>query len=482
MRTHSTVLEPEPSLRQRARRAAAADRRPAAGVLALQQSAGNRAVAQLLAQAGRTFDTDLSRTPVVTGSPEARALGVHAFTRAGGIHVAGSAAHLEGPAGRQLLGHELAHVVQQRQGRASGSVQARGLSVDPSMALEVEAERAGASFAAGIRADGALRTDPAAQLPGGDVTQMQLGWLWALVQQNPWLTAIGATAAVGIATWAYLQPQPKSLLNELPESLWWRLFIDKKHQAGGLTAYDKDQSPGYSASMMAAFKQELASESGPGKPIDMTAYTRLHDLVTSRLETEDNVRGLSSRDFGSKGEPPVSFPIAGKGKPAADIIDEKLNGVLLIRLFVEGTELGDGSRAICEFAAGRFYVLYPESEGSDFAEAALTRYYAEILKAQGETAKLTAIVKAIRALHVIHVFRDANGRLNIFVLLNKLLLQQGFRPVILPNGPEVFGGSYTIPELVLEVEAGMKAFGAAVTTAKQPAQTAQKQPALGLTS
>jgi hypothetical protein len=53
--------------------------------------------------------------------------------------------------------------------------------------------------------------------------------------------------------------------------------------------------------------------------------------------------------------------------------------------------------------------------------------------------------------------------------------------VILPNGPEVFGGSYTIPELVLEVEAGMKAFGAAVTTAKQPAQTAQKQPALGLT-
>jgi hypothetical protein len=73
-------------------------------------------------------------------------------------------------------------------------------------------------------------------------------------------------------------------------------------------------------------------------------------------------------------------------------------------------------------------------------------------------AKLRRIVKTIRALHVGHFFGDANGRLNIFLLLNKLLIEEGFSPAILPNNPDVFGGLKTLDGLVQDVLKGMELF------------------------
>ncbi len=56
-----------------------------------------------------------------------------------------------------------------------------------------------------------------------------------------------------------------------------------------------------------------------------------------------------------------------------------------------------------------------------------------------------------------HCFEDANGRLNIMLLLNRFLLEESLSPVILKD-PAVFGGALTLDELVNEVDAGIKRF------------------------
>jgi hypothetical protein len=54
--------------------------------------------------------------------------------------------------GGELLGHKLAHVVQQRQGRVQGMTQAKGLIVNDDRALEQEADKIGEQIVSGAGA------------------------------------------------------------------------------------------------------------------------------------------------------------------------------------------------------------------------------------------------------------------------------------------------------------------------------------------
>src|SRR5258706_196915 len=56
-------------------------------------------------------------------------------------------------AGQALIGHELAHVVQQRGGRVSASGQGKGAPIVDDHALEREADEQGAKAARGERVD-----------------------------------------------------------------------------------------------------------------------------------------------------------------------------------------------------------------------------------------------------------------------------------------------------------------------------------------
>ena len=62
-------------------------------------------------------------------------------------------------------------------------------------------------------------------------------------------------------------------------------------------------------------------------------------------------------------------------------------------------------------------------------------------------ANLGCIARLVRALHVGHYFHDANGRLNTMVLLNRLLVDCGFPPVLM-NRTDIFGGAFSEKELV----------------------------------
>ncbi len=99
----------------------------------------------ILAKMESAFGESFSAVRVHVG-PQAPRIGAIAFTTGNNIYFAPGRYQPETAQGQQLLGHELAHVVQQRQGRvrAGGS----GVYVVHDRALEAEADRLGARAAA----------------------------------------------------------------------------------------------------------------------------------------------------------------------------------------------------------------------------------------------------------------------------------------------------------------------------------------------
>lgn len=95
----------------------------------------------------RFFGTDFSSVRVHVG-PEAPAIGALAFTVGDTIVFAPGQYDPTSPRGQQVLGHELAHVVQQRAGRVRNPF-GSGLAVVQDHALEAEADRLGMRAAFG---------------------------------------------------------------------------------------------------------------------------------------------------------------------------------------------------------------------------------------------------------------------------------------------------------------------------------------------
>jgi hypothetical protein len=107
----------------------------------------------VLAGMEQAFGADLSSVRVHSASPEAAALGVRAFTRGTQVHLAPGQPQVASADGLALLGHELTHVVQQRQGRVTATTQALGHDINDDDALEREAEDLGRKAARGQRVD-----------------------------------------------------------------------------------------------------------------------------------------------------------------------------------------------------------------------------------------------------------------------------------------------------------------------------------------
>lgn len=119
--------------------------------------AGQPLPAQLRPQLERLVGADLSGVRVHVG-PQAARIGAIAFTTGSNIFFAPGQYQPQTAIGRQLLGHELAHVVQQRQGRVQNRTGAP-MAVVQNQALELEADRLGQRVAALL---GAKQWDPGA--------------------------------------------------------------------------------------------------------------------------------------------------------------------------------------------------------------------------------------------------------------------------------------------------------------------------------
>lgn len=331
-------------------------------------------------------------------------------------------------------------------------------------------------------------------------TLMSLGSsAWTLAAANPWVSIpLGLLTAGGLAL-AYsrrntgLARRPGQLdVANLPEDELWRMYINPKDFAqaeenkdpGGL--YDRDKSPGFSAGMLRALRQELTFGGGHlGRRVDFAEYTRLHDLVSEGLrsgqmgemDTRETTRGLSSGEnvYLANGRtytdrdadqipksasvvplPPVNFPINDWSRDETPLAEDLRAESIGATPMVGNGELNS---SVVKSAGGRLDVNYGIDRGPVLTQQILDRYYTEVGAARTEDAKLRAIVKAVRAIHVTHAFRDANGRLNVNILLNKFLLEQGFDPTILPaEGLGIFGGGFSLDQLTDAVRGGSAEF------------------------
>lgn len=288
-------------------------------------------------------------------------------------------------------------------------------------------------------------------------------------------------------------------LENLPREEWWRLIINPKdfgkaERASGRDDrlkgpgdyygfYDEDDEPKgkpsheFRESMTHALESELLFSGGNlGRRVDYDEYVRMHDLVTGRYQsgaerergTRDSMRRASSV------ETATGFPIEDwtpkieneselKGRRRFDIAEdleqETINGVPLVQRWKGGKVEPNTSVTFFVPEDEQIRVNYSAQQGKRHVTSILDRYYGEVGKAKDDDAKLSAIVRAVRALHITHPFRDANGRLHGQILLNKFLLEQGFSPAILPEpGLGAFGGVFSVPQLVAGVKEGMANF------------------------
>ncbi|WP_299486234.1 DUF4157 domain-containing protein [Acaryochloris sp. IP29b_bin.137] len=112
-------------------------------------SNGGRAIpTPVRAKMERAFNTSFANVKVHEGR-QAKSVGAIAYTQGHNIHFAPGHFNPNTSSGQALLGHELAHVVQQRQGRVKPTGSVNGLPLNDNPALEREADELGKKAAQG---------------------------------------------------------------------------------------------------------------------------------------------------------------------------------------------------------------------------------------------------------------------------------------------------------------------------------------------
>lgn len=298
-------------------------------------------------------------------------------------------------------------------------------------------------------------------------------------------------------------------LAHLPKSQWWKLFIDRSQhdptQSGTQNAlrFDNQQSPGFYETMMHGFEQHVLPGS-PANPMghDFATYDAMHQAVTRGVLRDDDSGGFENVPH-QRSDADVQFPMTLAGhEPNPEALRELTNeGVAgLDRGFIHRIKtqiaggidgLKAGSPRDREVAAlaeqadaapdnaylsrfqrvrgpgGAHQTLVTTDRPQAQVPAAVNGLFAQLdgevaasahlPPAAQRDAKLTAIARTVRAMHVGHFYSDANGRLNTMLMMNRLLQDHGFSPAMIDD-PAHFGGSKTVAELTTEMKRGMGRF------------------------
>ncbi|HUQ01957.1 MAG TPA: DUF4157 domain-containing protein [Kofleriaceae bacterium] len=181
---------------------------------------------------------------------KADAMGTRAFAQGDALHFAAGAYQPESPAGLSLIGHELAHVAQQREGRvaptgvAGGGATGGGIAVNTDPSLEAEAHATGAKVAQGFDLDGFLDFGGAARA----------GAVAAPVAQGEDLPAAPAPAA------------PAAAASAMPPEVMARVGAEFEHTA------DTSAKRSYRITPAGGFLM-IASSTGRGVGVEFTKLT-----------------------------------------------------------------------------------------------------------------------------------------------------------------------------------------------------------------
>src|SRR3954471_5499570 len=159
---------PQPSAGKQTLVQLAEDRtaRAAGSATAAPAGVGSAMPAPLRHQMEGAFGADFSSVRIHEGEQAPR-LGALAYAQGHDVHFAPGQYQPETQSGQALIGHELAHVVQQREGRVAAPAQAKGAPVVADPGLEAEADHAGQAASRGepVRISGSSAAAPGAAMP-----------------------------------------------------------------------------------------------------------------------------------------------------------------------------------------------------------------------------------------------------------------------------------------------------------------------------
>ncbi|WP_044506242.1 hypothetical protein, partial [Mycobacterium simiae] len=243
----------------------------------------------------------------------------------------------------------------------------------------------------------------------------------------------------------------------VPANHWWRLYIDPQHHAAAVerddpgSLYDEDQSPGFQANMEHAFEMFLNNPKRLTQRVDSTEYSDMHWEVT---------HGIPDSDFevADVDEYHVFHSILADG-PADDLLTEQVDGHPLVTMAPADLgkfkplppSFGDDVIVTISSSWGKkipeIRTELPERKVSGMIDAVFGQYYDDIAAADTEHDQLRAIGRVVRTLHVMHPHNDGNGRLNINLLLPRLLLANGFSPVITHSMADLFSGGFSLDQI-----------------------------------
>lgn len=252
-------------------------------------------------------------------------------------------------------------------------------------------------------------------------------------------------------------------LSGLPEGEYWKLLIDGKvHGGGDKHAYDR--SRGFMASMMKGLEKIV---SDIDKPLDKDEVKALHQCATrnvtlEHVKTTSDDFPLRSADFqetGLKRSPNawgVCKDFSDQGMQELAALRHELDQLIQPGGYFTDDEMRFPDKPdVVQWKAGK--VPQPElgRQVDLLMDHVIGKANTEIAKARGNPDKvLGAIVDCCRGLSIIHPFKDANGRLMNFLVLNKLLLQNGLSPTVLPDQGLMVGKSKAeIIELIKQGQA-----------------------------
>ena len=243
----------------------------------------------------------------------------------------------------------------------------------------------------------------------------------------------------------------------------WKMFVDGKDQSEGKYVYDrpncgsKTGEPGYLESMLNAWNYMISTL---GKKIkihkdrmndDNDIYLKMHKYTCNNVSNM-----LEDSDYYRKTDRDVCFEICSdsKSKITKNLIkyQNKLKNEGFEPEKISNWEIDFKKREItcCYFSKieqSEDFLNSGYSSGSRYlANKIFTNYYnklAELKKskyikgsflskdASYEDKILELIVRTVSTLMWSHIFPDGNGRLNIYLVLNKLLIENNLLPVII---------------------------------------------------
>jgi hypothetical protein len=136
----------------------------------LPRGGGQALPGDVQAKMGAAFGADFASVRVHEG-PHVTDMGAAAYTQGADIHFAPGQYQPGSQGGQELIGHELAHVVQQSQGQVGATTQAKGVGINDDESLEREADEMGARAA---RGESASASSPAQAISASNAVQRKV--------------------------------------------------------------------------------------------------------------------------------------------------------------------------------------------------------------------------------------------------------------------------------------------------------------------